>query len=167
MSGEESWRTRLNLMGKDNLNELDRWRADNAKCEDDRQRRVGRTEELAMIDQIRVEMQREIANLRAELHRGIAAQRQQEREFMLEVTGTAIGEFSNKEMDLVEKAIKEIREMLSLAIERRFGEVMGRIDAIAPDARSRARPTKDFRFANEDNGPVDLPNPLVRKVTMN
>jgi len=35
---------------------------------------------------------------------------------------------------------------------------MGRIDAIAPDARSRS---KEFRFANEDV--TDLPNPL-RKV---
>jgi peptide subunit release factor 1 (eRF1) len=56
-----------------------------------RQRRTEereRCEEQAAVDQIRAEMQREVANLRAEMLR--------EREFVLEVVGTAIGEFSNK-----------------------------------------------------------------------
>jgi hypothetical protein len=49
---------------------------------------------------------------------------------------------------------------------------MGRIDAIAPDARSRS---KEYRFANErdaetEKGIVDLPNPLkpvIHKTKMN
>jgi hypothetical protein len=47
-------------------------------------------------------------------------------------------------------------------LRRQFGEAMGRIDAIAPDTRSRS---KDFKFASErdaDSDPVDLPNPLRR-----
>ena len=66
---------------------------DNARREEEyaRQRRTEereRCEEQAAVDQIRAEMQREIGNLRAEMLR--------EREFVLEVVGTAIGEFSNK-----------------------------------------------------------------------
>jgi hypothetical protein len=40
---------------------------------------------------------------------------------------------------------------------------MGRIDALLPDARPRPQSSKDFKFANERDDVVDLPNPL-RKV---
>src|SRR5262249_13007219 len=64
---------------------------DNARREEEYARQRGteereRCEEQAAVDQIRAEMQREVANLRAEMLR--------EREFVLEVVGTAIGEFS-------------------------------------------------------------------------
>src|SRR5262245_56493534 len=156
MSTEDGWRNRLNLMGWDNLNALDRWRADNARREEElaRQRRAEKRErrqreEQTAVDQLRAEMQREVANLRAEMFN--------ERELVQEVVGTAIGEFSHKQMDHVEKAIREIRDMLSVAIERRFGELMGRLDALTPGASSRA---KSFKFANEDDNVADLPNPL-------
>jgi hypothetical protein len=47
-------------------------------------------------------------------------------------------------------------------IAERFGELLGQISAIMPDARSRA---KDFKFANErsderDEELVELPNPF-------
>ncbi|HVI63028.1 MAG TPA: hypothetical protein VM910_10655 [Bradyrhizobium sp.] len=68
-----------------------------------------------------------------------------------------------------EKLVRDIQNELTVAIERRFGELMGRLDAILPDNTRRAE--KTFRFSSErDDGEiVDLPNPLgvVRKTTIN
>jgi len=115
-----------------------------------KQRRVERRQpEQTVVDQLRAEMR----DLRAEVH--------QLHETALEVAGEAIGEFSNKTVDHVEKMIREIQNTLLGTIERRFGELMGRIDAIAPGASARS---KDFKFSNErDADPVDLPNPLRRR----
>jgi hypothetical protein len=171
MSAREDQRVRTQaaLHGEDNLNTLDRWRLENLRDVDERKaeaRMQQRQAEQSAVDQLRAEVQevqQEIASLRAE--------RLQEREFVFEVVGTAIGEFSNKQLDHVEKAIKEIRNMLSVAIERRYGELMGRIDAILPDHRSRAE--KSFKFSSErtDGGNLlnDLPDPgeIVRKIKMN
>jgi len=76
---------------------------------------------------------------------------------------------ATKRLAAIEGLLDALERKLFVSIERRFGEAMGRLDAISPDARSRS---KDYKFANErdDGGPVDLPNPLtplVRKVTMN
>jgi len=104
-------------------------------------------------------MQHEIANLRAEM--------QQQREFLLETVGIALGEISNKMCDRFEASI----DKLEGDVRRCFGEAMGRIDALAPDARPRAR--SDFKFSHErddEKGVIDLPNPLspvVRKTTLN
>jgi hypothetical protein len=59
----------------------------------------------------------------------------------------------------IKTAIGKIERELFTLIDRRFGELQGRLDAFMPD---RPRP-KDFKFAGEarDDGPVDLPNPLV------
>jgi len=141
-----------------------RWRRDAMQREEEaaRQRRAEererqRREEQTAVDQLRAEMQQELANLRNEMH--------QLHEVQIEATGEAIGEFSNKTLDHAEKMIRKIQNLLFVTIERRFGELMGRIDAIAPDARSRSRSTKDFKFSNErdDDNVADLPNPL-RKV---
>jgi hypothetical protein len=79
---------------------------------------------------------------------------------MLEAAGQALGEISNKILDRVEGTVNKLESDL----RRQFGEAMGRIDAIAPDARGTAR-SKDFKFVGErdaDSDPVDLPNPLRR-----
>jgi hypothetical protein len=56
--------------------------------------------------------------------------------------------------------IREIEHDLLALVERRFGELTGRLDAIAPDAR--ARPAKEFKFASEGSAePLDLPNPIA------
>jgi hypothetical protein len=62
--------------------------------------------------------------------------------------------------------LKELQRDVSSEVARKFGEVMGRVDALASGAPSRPRPTKKFRFANETDA-ADLPNPLVRKTTIN
>jgi hypothetical protein len=61
--------------------------------------------------------------------------------------------------------VTQIEDQLFTLVERRFAELMGRIDAIAPDARR----AKEFRFAAEksndgDDAVVDLPNPLGRRL---
>src|SRR5215831_20592 len=66
MSVEDGWRARRNLMGPDSLNDLDRWRADNAKREDELARqhrgeeRERQSQERCAIDVLRAEMHREI-----------------------------------------------------------------------------------------------------------
>jgi hypothetical protein len=137
---------------------LVKWRRESIRGEEARRaakRELRQQEEQTAVEQLRGEMQQEITNLRVEVH--------QLHETALEATGTALGEFSNKTMDHVEKLIKQTTDQLWVTVERRFGELMGRLDAIASDARSRP---KDFKFTNErdaDSDPVDLPNPLPRR----
>jgi hypothetical protein len=109
-------------------------------------------EQRDAVDRLRAEMQRELSELRSEMCRRA--------EMQLEAVGEAIGDYSDKTVDHVEKLIKQVEGQLWIAIERRFGELMGRIDAILPDARPRS--TKDFKFNNERDDVVDLPNPLRR-----
>jgi hypothetical protein len=78
----------------------------------------------------------------------------QQSETMFAAAGQALGDISNRILDRVESMVNR----LECDLRRQFGEAMGRIDAIAPDARPRS---KDFKFADEDV--TDLPNPL-RKV---
>jgi len=122
-----------------------------AKCE---MRRLDPT----IVDQLRAELQREITALRSEMA--------QQKELIFDAVGQALGEISNKVCDRFEASINKLEG----DVRRQFGEAMGRIDALAPDVRSRS---KRYEFANErddEKGIVDLPNPLtplVRKVTMN
>jgi hypothetical protein len=114
----------------------------------------------AAIDQLRAELRQGVADLRSEME----AQKQ----LLLDATGQALGELSNKDCDLAERQIKELARELNTTIARHYGELAGRIDALlatSPDARPRA---KDFKFSNErDDGVIDTPNPLVRKTTFN
>jgi hypothetical protein len=120
-----------------------------------RSKRETKLEERARDDLLRAELQREIATLRAEMT--------QQSNLMLEAAGQALGDISNKILDRVEAAVNKLEGDL----RRQFGEAMGRIDALA-GAPTRSQSTKDFRFANErSDDVVDLPNPLVRKVTVN
>jgi hypothetical protein len=78
-------------------------------------------------------------------------------EGQMDAIGRALGETVNDLHDV----IKQVQNELFALVERRFGELMGRLDGILPE---RPRP-KDFKFAGErdDNSPVDLPNPLRRR----
>jgi hypothetical protein len=165
-ANDESQRVlrRAELCGEDSLNELDKWRLRGARDEQARVERR-RTEERARqrqqddeVDALRIEMRRELTNLREELER--------QYEIMMGATGEALGEYGNKIADHTEKLVRGIQNELQVAVERRFGELMGRLDAILPDTRSRAEKTP-FKFATEDDGDVvnDLPNPsTVRKM---
>ena len=114
----------------------------------------------AAIDQLRAELRQEVANLRGEME----AQKQ----LLLDATGEALGQLSNKTCDLAERQINDLQRELTTTIARHYGELAGRIDALlatSPDARPRS---KDFKFSNErDDGIVDMPSPLVRKTTFN
>jgi hypothetical protein len=163
MSVEDGWRARRNLMGADSLDELDRWRADNAQRDEElarqsraEQREQQQSEQQCMVDQLRAEMRRELADIRSELY--------QQRELTHEVVGTAIGEFADKILDKAENFTREIQNLMFTEIARRFGELAARVEALS-GAPSRPRPTKDFRFSHErsDDDVSDLPNP-VRKV---
>ena len=132
--------------------EQQRWIDDAERAEKERAAAKCETRRLdpTIVDQLRAELQREITALRSEMT--------QQGNLMLEAAGQALGEISNKILDRVEGTVNKLESDL----RRQFGEAMGRIDAIAPDARSRS---KDFKFAGErdaDSDPVDLPNPLRR-----
>src|SRR5262245_33880229 len=133
-----------------------KWRRDAIRDEEARRaakREQQQREEQNAVAGLRAEMQQEIANLRAEVH--------QLHELALAACGEVIGDYSNKIRDCGERAIRDMQTLLA----QRFGELQGRIDAVLSDPRSRPRPTKDFRFANEHEGDAtDLPNPLLRKV---
>jgi len=136
---------------------LVRWARDAQRQDEERaryKRELRRSSEHDTVAHLRADMQHEIANLRAEI--------QHQREFLLDAVGQALGELSNKMCDRFEASINKLEG----DVRRQFGEAMGRIDALAPDARSRP---KEYKFANErDLGEViDMPSPLVRKITMN
>jgi hypothetical protein len=119
-----------------------------------RARETRREQESTAVEQLRADTQRELHAIR----RQAAAQ--------AEAVGEALGVHGDKIVDHIEKLVKQTQSDLFIAIERRFGEIMGRIDAILPDARPRPQPAKDFRFANEydEAGVIDLPNPLKPRV---
>jgi hypothetical protein len=136
---------------------------DEANAAEERSRKSERrqhTERDAAIDQLRAELRQEVANLRSEME----AQKQ----LLLDATGQALGEISNKTCDLAERQINDLQRELTTTIARHYGELAGRIDAVLatlPDARPRS---KDFKFSNErDDGVVDMPSPLTRKTTFN
>jgi hypothetical protein len=115
-------------------------------------RETRREQESTAVEQLRAEMQRELHTIRQQA----AAQ--------TEAVGEALGVHGDKIVDHLEKLVKQTQSELFIAIERRFGEIMGRIDAVLPGARPQPQPVKEFRFANEydEGGTIDLPNPLKR-----
>jgi len=121
-------------------------------------RDLRRSEERNTVAVLRSEMQAELASLRAEME----AQKQ----LVLDATGEALGQISNKTCDLAERQINNLQRELTTTIARHYGELAGRIDAVlatSPDARPRS---KDFKFSNErDDGVIDMPSPLIRKTT--
>jgi hypothetical protein len=136
---------------------------DEANAADEERRKSGKRQHIerdAAIDQLRAELRQEVANLRGEME----AQKQ----LLLDATGEALGQLSNKTCDLAERQINDLQRELTTTIARHYGELAGRIDALlatSPDARPRS---KDFKFSNErDDGIVDMPSPLVRKTTFN
>jgi hypothetical protein len=129
-----------------------KWRRDANR--DEAERRVAeaerqRHEESDTVAGRRADMQHEIANLRAEVHRL--------HELQIAAGGEALGVYGDKICGHLEKAIQELQSEVFSEVARKFGEAMGRLDALVSGAPSRS---KEFRFANEDDSVTDLPNPL-------
>jgi hypothetical protein len=101
-----------------------------------------------------------VAQLRAEMQVALADLRHKH-ETLTEAVGQAMGEMSDQTIERFEQLIKKNQSEMFVLVERRFGELMGRVDAIAGgEPRARSQP-KDFRFANEPRDEIaDLPNPL-------
>jgi hypothetical protein len=114
-----------------------------ARARQQRQREE-RREQRDALDELRAELRDEVAKLRNELNA--------QHECQIAATGEALGETIKDMHD----AIKKIETELFGLVERRFGELMGRLDGILPDS---PRP-KDFKFASERDDVLDLPNPL-------
>jgi hypothetical protein len=127
--------SQVNLLGMDSLNELDRWRWDDF-CS--KRRRAAAREQNAVAE-LRAEMHGEIARLRSEL--------QQQHEISTEAVGTAIGQYGERVFTDAEELTRELRHDLVMLIEKRFSELLTRIDTVGSQAPSE--PRKDFKFASE------------------
>jgi hypothetical protein len=154
---------RAKLFGEDSLNDLDRWRLRGAREEQARAKQKqaeAREQHEDAVEVLRAELQQEVAALRGEMDRL--------HEVVLEATGQALGEVSDKACDWAEKLVRELKNEMTTSVARIHGEVMGRIDNLLPEPRT-SRAKSDFKFAAErdDGDVIDLPNPLVRKTTMN
>jgi hypothetical protein len=151
------------LGGEDSLNALDRWRLRDARAQEERvnkRRAEDRERERAWMRE-QEQKHSEVAALRTELQQAIADVRSeidQRQEFMMEVVGTALGEFGGKVADNYEKLVRDTHTELLKLVERRFAETQAHIEAILPDVRSRE--SKSFRFASErtDDDVIDLPD---------
>ena len=102
----------------------------------------------------------QFAELRAEMD--------QQREAIIEIVGTALGQYGDKIHDYVDAAMKRLESAFWTVIERRNAELSARLDLL-PDGKPRA---KDFRFANErderdDDEITELPNPLPPRRAIN
>ena len=140
-----------------------KWKEDADRAEEERrmaQRELRRSRDYDTVAHLRADMEHEITNLRHEVHRL--------HELQMAATGEALGVYGDKICAHLEKAIRELQDKVFSEVARKFGEAMGRLDALVSGVPSRSQSTKDFRFANERvDDVVDLPNPLVRKVTVN
>jgi hypothetical protein len=76
-----------------------------------------------------------------------------QRDVVCEVANEAIEKVADKILDEVERRIRDVESKLFTTVDRRFGELMGRIDGLLDSRRSFKR------FANETTADVaDLPN---------
>lgn len=123
--------------------EQQRWIDDAERAEKERAAAKCETRRLdpTIVDQLRAELQREITALRSEMA--------QQKELIFDAVGQALGEISNKVCDRFEASINKLEG----DVRRQFGEAMGRIDALAPDVRSRS---KRYEFANERDDEREL-----------
>ena len=156
MSTDDSWRHKLNLLGPDSLNELDRWRMADAEREEARaQARQQRQQEQARQERqlARAAASEQIAALRAELAT-LRAEHESLRDSVanvMDVIADTFNTLAGQRMDLSAEQREEIR---ALKIEvAKVGSTMDQL------------PGRDFKFARErdDSGIVDLPNPLPRR----
>jgi hypothetical protein len=105
---------------------------------------------------------KQVALLRAEIE-GLRHEIAHQHEVLLDVCGTALGEYGNKIFDHCEGLIQSIQRELFALVERRFAELQAKIEQARADVLAAdGKPRKDFRFANEkttgdDDEPLELP----------
>ena len=113
--------------------------------ESERRRREERqAQQQDTVAELRTELTKEVADLRDEV--------KVSRECILDVTCEALEKLANKIFDEVDQKILAVETKLFDYAAKRFGELMGRIDAILPERRSFKR------FANESIADDELPN---------
>ena len=141
----------LGVRGNDPLT---KWQREAAEQEEvaERTRRVEEAERRRReerqaqdtVEAVRTELMNEVAGLRDELKIS--------RECITDATSEVIERIANKIFDEVDQKILAVETKLFDYAAKRFGELMGRIDAILPERRSFKR------FANESIADDELPN---------
>jgi hypothetical protein len=119
-----------------------------AKRQRQREERRGRHD---VVDELRAEIEAVRADVAAR------------HECIIGAAGEALGQTQAEILNHVDGAIKKVQTELFDLVARKFGELIGRIEAMAPVERGR-----NFKFANEpdardDDAPLELPNPLPRR----
>jgi hypothetical protein len=131
---------------------VERWRERAQADEQERaraQRELRREQQTDSLTQLRADMGAEFESVRAEM-----TARQ---ECLSEAVGQVLEENAEAAVDCIERAVKKVHNELFSLIERRFGELTGRVDALMGSS-GKARSEK---FRSKES-PVDLPNPLPR-----
>ena len=125
---------------------LEKWKAAAEADEQERaraQRELRREQHIDSLTHLRVDMGAEFEAIRMEM----TAQQ----ELFSEAVGQVLEENADAAVACIERAVKKIHDELFSLIERRFGELSGRLDALMGSG-SKAH---------------DLPNPLPRRAGLN
>jgi hypothetical protein len=113
--------------------------------------RLRRERSESAVDRLRDELRAEIDVLRRDCDARYEVQ--------MKAIGEVFGDTGEKILDHCERMISKVENELISLTERRFGELMGRLDGFLPDSPR----SKEFKFAGEsarDDGPLDLPSHL-------
>jgi hypothetical protein len=139
---------------------LDRWRADAEAAERERARaekELRREQQTDSLVQLRADFAAEIEAVRMAQQECLSEAIGQ----VSEAVGQALEENAEASIGCIERAVKKVHDELFGLIERRFGELTGRVDAlVGGGGKPRA---EKFRSASGEKPVHDLPNPLPRR----
>ena len=161
---------RLKLLG-DRADPLTRWQAEaelRIEAEDERERQ---REHAAVAESEQVQQPRsEIADLRHELAtvRAHIAEREQDLISVADTISGIVDKLPNWVDTAIEARVKRSEAEMCGKIAEKFGELLGRLEALDP---TLTRAKGEFKFANErerdDNEITELPNPLLPRRAIN
>ena len=157
---------RLKLLG-DRADPLTRWQAEaELRIEAERHR-----EHAAMAESEHVQaLRHEIADLRHELANVQARLAERDKDFIgiADTISGIVDKLPNWVDTAIEARVKRSEAEMCGKIAEKFGELLGRLEALDP---TLTRAKGEFKFANErerdDNAITELPNPLPPRCAIN
>jgi molecular chaperone DnaK (HSP70) len=139
---------------------MDRWREEGEAHAQERARaekELRREQQTDSLTQLRADFAAEIEAVRMAQQECLSEAIGQ----VSEAVGQALEENAEASIGCIERAVKKVHDELFGLIERRFGELTGRVDAlVGGGGKPRA---EKFRSASGEKPVHDLPNPLPRR----